>query len=48
MDSKEKHRLMLRIDGVSVSQWSRNKTKEFFAKLSISPKEPRDGPSLGR
>lgn len=47
-DPKEKHRFMLKIDGVSVFQWFRNKAKEFLAKLGIRPKEPKRGPSLGR
>lgn len=47
-DLKEKHRFILKIDGVSVFQWFRNKAKEFLAKLGIRPKEPRKGPSLGR
>lgn len=47
-DPKEKHRFILKIDGVSVFQWFRNKAKEFLAKLGIRPKEPKRGPSLGR
>lgn len=47
-DPKEKHRFMLKIDGVNVFQWFRNKAKEFLAKLGIRPKEPKRGPSLGR
>lgn len=43
---KEKHRFMLKIDGVSVFQWFRNKAKEFLAKLGIRPKEPSKGPKL--
>lgn len=34
----KKHRFMLKIDGVSVLQWFRNKAKEFLAKLVIRPK----------
>ena len=47
-DPKEKHRFILKIDGVSVFQWFRNKAKEFLARLGIRPKEPRKGPSLSR
>lgn len=46
-DPEGKHRFMLKIDGVSVFQWFRNKAKEFLARLGIRPKEPRKGPSLG-
>lgn len=45
-DIKTKHRFMLKIDGVNVFQWFRNKAKEFLAKLGIRPKEPRKGTSL--
>lgn len=38
---------MLKIEGVSVFQWFRNKANES-AKLGIRPKEPKRGPSLGR
>ena len=47
-DPKEKHRFMLKIDGVSVFQWFRNKAKEFLAKLGIRLNEPKREPSLGR
>ena len=47
-DPKEKHRFILKIDGVSVFQWFRNKAQELLAKLGIKPKEPKRGPSLGR
>ena len=47
-DPEKKHRFILKIDGVSVFQWFRNKAKEFLARLGIRPKEPRKGPSLGR
>ena len=47
-DPKEKHRFILKIDGVSVFQWFRNKAKELLAKLGIKPKEPKRGPSLCR
>lgn len=46
-DPKEKHRFILKIDGVSVFQWFRNKAQELLAKLGIKPKEPKRGPSLG-
>lgn len=46
-DPEKKHRFILKIDGVSVFQWFRNKAKEFLARLGIRPKEPRKGPSLG-
>lgn len=42
-DPKEKHRFMLKIDGVSVFQWFRIKAKEFLAKLGIRPKESKRG-----
>lgn len=46
-DPEKKHRFILKIDGVSVFQWFRNKAKEFLAKLGIKPKGPRKGPLLG-
>ena len=42
---KKKHRFMLKIDGVNVFQWFRNKAKEFLSRLGIRPKELRNRPS---
>lgn len=47
-DPKEKHRFILKIDGINVFQWFRDMARKLLEKLGFQPKEPRQSRGIRR
>ena len=45
-DPEKEHRVILKIDGVSVFQWFRDMARKLLEKVGIKPREPKNGIGL--